>query len=304
MASVIPASTNTVAPGTSSAGAHLLASESDAVASLGDVLQTAGDNAENITDNFFDPFFPALQQETVHRLDLISQFPENPAGIFTFVGDVADEMGDGLDGHFSHFAPGDDSDLLGSINDAHLGYFDSYMDALGGDSGMGSLLDFLASPMSGILLGIFTPYIGAGLALIDDTTDYFEALASGDIGGAFESAVNEPVHFLDAFLNGYGEVDFDPIPVSDVIPGADSDDTISSMNLGGLLSTGGSLFNSVGIDGDDSGVSGEGFGEFGSLVSLQQGIATAVGWDGDGSPIDQLSDVDGFGWLGDLLNGL
>lgn len=305
IAAVIPASTNGHAPAGVSAPATLLAAESEAATSLGDVLQTASDNASDIADHFFDPFFPALQQETVHRLDLISQFPENPAGIFTFVGDVAEEMGVGTDAHFSHFVPpdGDDSDLYGSINDAHLSYFDSYMDALGADSGMGSLLDFFASSMSGILLGIFTPYIGAGLALIDDTTDYFDALGSGDIGGAFQSALNEPADFLDAFLNGYGPVDVS-LPVSEVIPGVDSDDTITSINLGGLFSTGGSLFNSLGIDGDDSGVSGEGFGEFGSLVSLQEGIAVALGWDGDGSPIDALSDVDGFGWLGDLLQGL
>jgi hypothetical protein len=275
---------------------QLLADESEAATSLGDVFQTTVNNASDVFDQFFDPFFPALQQETVNRLDLISQFPEDPTKFFTFVGDVANLMGIGLDAHFGPFYPfgGDESDVLGSLDDAHQGLYEDYSDALGDDSLMQSSFDFLASPMSGILAGIFTPYIGAGLALVDDTTAVIESLGSFDIMSAFQAALNEPADFVDAFFNGYGPVDISPTPVSDVIPGADSDDTITSINLGGLFSTGGSLFNSLGIDGDGTAVSGEGFGEVGSLVSLQQGIAEALGWDGDGSPLDALSNL-GFG---------
>lgn len=305
IASVVPASTHIRDSVNPHAGANLLASESEASASLGDVLQVADDNAGELLDHFFTAFFPALQQETVDRLDLISQFPEDPTGIFTFVGDVADEMLTGMNAHFTNFVPpdGDESWLYGTINDEHLSYFDSYIDALGDDSSLQSLLDFVASPMSGVIFGIFAPYIGAELALIDDTISVVDSLGSGDIGGALQDALNEPTDFLDAFLNGYGEVDVS-IPVADVIPGSESDDTIDSVNLGGLLSPGGSVFDSLGIDGDDSGISGEPFGEFGSLMSIQDAIAATLGWDGEASPIDELSDVDGFGWLGDLLSGL
>jgi hypothetical protein len=299
-------STSLHAPTDPQTETKLLADESEAATSLGDLFQTTSTNAEDVAHHFFDPFFPALQQETVDRLDLISQFPEDPTKFFTFIGDVAKEMQTGLEAHFAPFYPldGDESDVYGSINDAHHSLYENYSDALGDDSFMQSSLDFLASPMSGVLAGIFTPYIGAGLALVDDTTDVVQSLGSLDVSDAFQAALNEPVDFLDAFFNGYGEVDIPSTPVSAFIPGSDSDDTITSINLGGLFSTGGSLFNSLGIDGDDSSVSGEGFGEFGSLVSLQEGIAEALGWNGEGNPIDALSDVDGFGWLGNLLNGI
>lgn len=262
--------------------------------SLAEVFENAFENASDVVEHFLNPFFPSLQQETINRLELISQFPEDPSKIFTFFGDVADLMGTGTEAHFTPFIPpeGEESSLYGTINDAHLSYFDSYMDALGDSSSMEGLLEFLASPMSGIILGIFTPYIGAGLALVDDTMAIIESLGNGEIFEAFQIALSEPADFLDALLNGYGPVEVS-IPVSAVFPGTDSDDMITSINLGGLFSQGGSLFNSLGIDGGDSAVSGVPFGEFGSLVSIQEGIAVALGWDGDGAPLDALGDIFG-----------
>jgi hypothetical protein len=159
---------------------------------------------------------------------------------------------------------------------------------------MQSSLDFLASPMSGVLFGMFIPAIGGVLQFFDDITDAFKSFASLDVVRAIQDLLFDPVNILNASLNGYGNVDVS-IPASDLIPGADPDDTITSINLGGLFSPGGSFFNSLGIDGDDSDVSGVGFGEFGSLVSLQEGIAVALGWSGDGNPIDALSDLGGVG---------
>jgi hypothetical protein len=296
IASVVAASTYLHASNNPQPEANLLASESDAVTSLGDEFQTLVNNANDIADHFFTYFFPSLQQELVNRIGLIEGVFEDPAKIFTLVSDFANLVLTGADAHFGPFFPpgGDESWLYGSLNDAHEDLYQSYSDTLGDDSAMQSSLDFLASPMSGILFGIFTPAIGGVLQFVDDITDAIKSFASLDFVRAIQDLLFDPFNIVNASLNGYGNVDVS-IPASDLVPGADPDDTITSINLGGLFSPGGSLFNSLGIDGDDSDVSGEGFGEYGSLVSLQEGIAVALGWSGDGNPIDALGDLGGLG---------
>jgi hypothetical protein len=266
------------------------------VTSLGDEFQTLVNNVNDVADHFFTYFFPSLQQELVNRIGLIEGIFEDPSKIFTVFSDFANLLLTGIDGHFGPFfsSGGDESYLYGSLNDAHESLYQSYSDALGDDSSAQSSLDFLASPMSGLLIGVFIPAIGGVLQFVDDITDAVKSFASLDVIRAIQDLLFDPLNILNAALNGYGDVDVS-IPVSAVVPGADPDDTITSINLGGLFSPGGSLFNSLGIDGDDSDVSGEGFGELGSLVALQEGIAVALGWSGDGNPINALSDLGGFG---------
>jgi hypothetical protein len=257
-----------------------------------DVFQNAESNAEDIGDHFWTYFFPAVQQEIVNRIGLIEDLVEDPSRAGSLLNEFLDFVGGAVDGHFTHFVPPDDASYLyGSVDEDHLTYFDSFMDALGGsgDSSLQSLLDFFASSFSGVLLGNFTYLIGSALQLGDDISDIIESIGDGDLVGAFQNLSETPVNLMDAFLNGYGEVDVS-IPVSDVIPGLKSDATITSINIGGVLSPAGSLFESLGISGDGSipDASGEPVGTLGSLVSMQEAIAVSLGWDGLGNPLDNI----------------
>jgi hypothetical protein len=79
-----------------------------------------------------------------------------------------------------------------------------------------------------------------------------------------------------------------------------------TVGLGGLLSGGGSLFDSVGLslstELGDLDLSGVAVGPIASMVELDQSIAEALGWSGVGDPLSGLADLgsstaDAAAWL-------
>ena len=104
----------------------------------------------------------------------------------------------------------------------------------------------------------------------------------------------------NALLNGYGDVDVTSL-VADLgltsVPflGTSADITGVAVDLGGLLSGGGSLFDSIGIGLDtdlgDLDLSGVAVGPLASMVEMGQSIAEALGWNGVGDPLASLADL-------------
>lgn len=171
------------------------------------------------------------------------------------------------------------------------------------------LFDFLGSPMSGVVMGDIGTMLSPALQFNDDITAISEALsgATPDWGTAFQDLLNMPASITNSFLNGYGDVDL--LPVLDQLgislPSLDlgalgiANLTGLAVNLGGLLSPGGSIFDAVGIGADVATPLGPGsfdlaglaVGPIGSMVELGQAIAAALGWDGSSAPLDILGSL-------------
>lgn len=159
-----------------------------------------------------------------------------------------------------------------------------------------SLLDFSESPLSGVLVGQIGTMLSPVLQFNDDVHAISDALfgATPDWDTALQSLANMPANITDAYLNGYGSVDLLPLldqlgidlPTIELIAGLPTDVTGLDLELGGLLSGGGSLFDAIGLGADggpDFGsldLSGLAVGPIASLVELGQSIAMSLGWDG------------------------
>ena len=107
-------------------------------------------------------------------------------------------------------------------------------------------LDFTTSSASGLFMGLIGPIIGPALALSRSITSAVAAVQSADWIGALNEVINIPAAMTNAFLNGGQTIDLTPL-VAPLIP-APSTLTSAGIAVGGLLSTGSSLFNALGLD--------------------------------------------------------
>jgi hypothetical protein len=215
---------------------------------------------------------------------------------------------------------------------------DSLSSALGlgsSTSDLSDLLNFTGSPASGVLFGLAGTFASPFLQLDSDFTQLTDAFtgSSPDISSAFTDLLNDPANVLNAFLNGYGPVDIASLSSTGLLGDlfgtqiGDALDKLASvqgdltLNLGGLLSPGGSLFDALGagatgtadipLVGDITaalGLPGDNVGPLGSLIELGQAVAQSIGWDGTGNPLssafgDLGSGLD-LGNLSDLGSGL
>jgi hypothetical protein len=167
------------------------------------------------------------------------------------------------------------------------------------------LLDFTGSPLSGVLIGELGTTLSPVLEFNADITAIGDALGGStpDLTTAFQDLVNMPADITNTFLNGYGDVDLTSLlqDVGITLPsltflGAPADISDLNVDLGGLLSGAGSLFDSVGLDLDipalgELDLSGVAVGPLASMVEMSQSIAEALGWSGVGDPLASLADL-------------
>ncbi len=147
------------------------------------------------------------------------------------------------------------------------------------------ILDFTTTYTSGALIGLVGPIVAPIIAFGNSLQAAWTALNAGQLQDAVNEIINIPANMINAFLNGGKVLDLTPL-VKSLLP---SEVTSLGIMLGGLLSPGGSLFNSLDI------VANVGFGAipvpgvpagtFGSLVALGGVIAKAIGWSGTGNPL-------------------
>lgn len=166
------------------------------------------------------------------------------------------------------------------------------------------MLGFNGSSLSGVLFGAFTTVSSPFLQIGAEVESLFTNLFGGEWEDALSVLLNSPANVIDAFLNGYGDLD-----LSGVIGG---DDFNINMAFGGLLSGGGSAFNALGIDatmGDCAyacatvDMPAVAVGPIAALVQMAQAVASGMGWSEFGNPLDGA--FDGLiGSLDGLFDGL
>ncbi|MEB3034235.1 outer membrane porin GjpA [[Mycobacterium] nativiensis] len=180
------------------------------------------------------------------------------------------------------------------------------------------ILSFLASPLSGVLMGALGPSIAPLVALGNSVTEISDALSgdTADWSTALQAMADIPANMLGGLLNG-ATLDLDALIPTIMDAGMLPEGMgISSLSyaFGGLLSPGntgsdvegfvngiadgshpgigGSLLNGLGIHLTGPlplPIDGLGVGPIAAWESLQQIIAMTLGWDGVGNPLDDLA---------------
>ncbi len=290
-----------------------------------DVFNTASSNATAIAQDYFEAPFPVVQQSIVNQVNFLGDFLNNPGSIGSILTAIWDNVKAGAVAPFGPFIPAADSNLTGSLDSAHQSLF-STINALlptifPGDQAtqdlVKSVLDFLASPAGGWLYGELGTFLSPLLQFRDDVTGIVDALTgpNPDLTTALQDLINLPANLTGAYLNGYGPVDLIPLLESFGVelPSLGSFGNIATLDLdlGGLLSPGGSAFNALGLV---AGITvlgrfvplltvdpGPAAGPLASLVQGAQAVAQAIGWDTVGNPLTHLT----FPTLdfGELLGG-
>lgn len=165
------------------------------------------------------------------------------------------------------------------------------------------LASFVASPLSGVVIGFLGPVISPPVALINEAGTIFADLTgpSPNPAAAFAALLDTPATVTNAFLNG-ATLNLDPlIPIVNpfVNAGDDGGQNFTFLNIafGGLLSpgetsygangTGGSIINSLGMgfafsppDGDQGATvafQGAPVGPIGATVNLIDTVGQLLG---------------------------
>ena len=177
------------------------------------------------------------------------------------------------------------------------------------------VMHFIASPVTGLLMGALGPVLSPLVEFGNSVGDIFASLGGEDPLSVLQELYDLPARVLGSIFNG-SELSLDfLIPLiadAGVLPEGLEIESLS-LGLGGLLSPGlsglpvggdidqmaedlintgigGSLWNSVGLvipgvfELDANGV-----GPLGSLVAFSQIVAGAIGWEGGGNPLADLS---------------
>ncbi|BBX90737.1 outer membrane porin GjpA [Mycolicibacterium boenickei] len=288
-----------------------LTAATDVLSRWVEVFNTASGNATKLADFSFEAPATALQQVIVNQVGYMGDVLNDPANI----GSVFERIGANLQKAFSWATmqglPDDINDpglvpVLALSNDpVHtlvVALLPSFLPE-GTPEFVTPLVHFLASPLSGVLIGFAGPLISPAAAALN-------SIMAGDL-------LNLPANVVDGFFNG-ATLNLDAllpaINGAGVLPEGTTFDKLG-IAFGGLLSPGttantipfgtqvgepgigGSVFSSLDLAITTNALGfpftlqapGVPVGPIGALASLSQIVAGAIGWDGEGNPLTHIS---------------
>lgn len=294
----------------------------DPFAPLQAALDTAKANGKILGDNFLLAPGVGLQQAIANQIGYAKQLFDDPSSFEAVSQQFAANVMKVATGLTLMGADEDTRDAvlkhtLGGMHGMALDLFPTFL-AEGVDAeAFGTVMNVLASPLSGVLIGFAGPLVSPGVALLNGAIAVADALETGDASAALSNAFGIPAGMVDAFLNG-ANLNLDALAPMINDAGLIKDTvTIDGLNIafGGLLtagstdrstyeytdeegnkvtipSVGGSIFNSLGLDVKlgPAGISvkGEAVGPIGALQGLSQTVGVLLGsgwddWDGKGN---------------------
>lgn len=258
------------------------------------VFNNTVNNAVRLINDVIYPPLPVAQQAVANQLLYLSELP-----------DIA-TIGTQAAGNLSAAVTAPVGRDLFSMDIPHALGFVALETALakipelaGASALVTPLLNFTASFASGALIGLIGPVLSPALALSQSVLKITAAMTAStpDVATALSEVINIVPTVLDAFLNGGPVLAATPlVSVLGSILGVNIPAvTTVGIAMGGLLSPGGSLFNtadlSIQIDLPDPeppvelALKGVPSGALGSLLGIPRSIARAIGWDGFGNPL-------------------
>lgn len=281
----------------------LTTADSDLTAWI-DAFNTASENATKLTNTFFDAPFVGEQQTVANMAGYLQDFFNDPTS--STVASISSEMQANLAALLTGLplqnATSDvtstvlEHTLQGVGETGHLVLFNEVPSFLPADeaSTITPIINFLASPDSGIIMGLLGPEIAPWVALGNSITDGDDVSTTlANMVGAFFNGANLN---LDSLIPA--------IEASGYLPAGMNIENLD-IGFGGLLSTGGvgadsdgvggSIFNSLGIELtgvpvlDTIDAPSEAVGPIGAWEGMEQTIAALLGWDGSGSPLADVT---------------
>jgi len=252
-----------------------LAAATNPITRILEVWDTTETNFAGLVNKELEAPLPSVQQVAANWIGYLAALP-NFADI---ISDIFDNFQAAV---AAPFAP-DES----TLDEAHAGIYAFLPDNLK------TSLGFTTSYATGALIGLVGPIVAPILSFSNSVHAIINNFLDGEFGDAITELINIPANLVDAFLNGGPSLDLGPLltrlgvlPISPIEGVAVTD---LELAMGGLLSPGGSLFNSLGlrvsIGEVEVPIPGVPAGTIGSLVGLGQTVAKALGWDGEGNPL-------------------
>ena len=270
-----------------------------------DVFNTASENATTLLNTFYEAPYIGLQQLIANQSGYLQDFFNDPTS--STVAGITQQMQENLvalltgltlqnassdvtNTVLEHTLSSDDPGFAGG-HLALFGLLPSFLPSSLNPAEITPILNFLASPDSGIIMGDLGPVISPFVALINsiDAGDDLNETLANMVGGFFNGA--------DLSLNSLIPL----IEQAGILPPGLNFENLD-VAFGGLLSpgdvtagVGGSIFNSLGLDltgvpvFGSIDVAGQPVGPLGAWEGLEQTIAALLGWDGSGSPLADVT---------------
>ncbi len=302
----------------------LIAGDSDLLTPWIDQYNAASQNATQLLNAFFDAPNVGLQQLIANQVGYLQAFLNDPTS--STVTAISQQMQANLAAVLTGLplqnATKDTTNtvLAHTLDVEHRFLFSeapNFLPPNVNPAEVAPILNFLGSPVSGIIMGELGPFIAPWVALGN-------SISAGD-------DLNETLaNMVGAYFNG-ADLNLDSL-----VPAINSADVFPSgmymTNLdfafGGLLSSGdvvdgvgGSIFNSIGLhltgvpQIDQVTLTSHPIGPLGAWEGMVQTIASLLGWDGSGSPLSDVTlpiiptdlldggaaAADASTWLQDLL---
>ncbi len=304
----------------------------DPLAAWQNAFNTASTNASTLADNFLLAPGVGLQQAIVNEVGFLKEVLNDPSSIGTVLQQIATNaqtVASGLTGANASAATNKAAQAhsVDALHGALLSLLPTMLPAGVDPATVTQVLDVLASPASGLLMGAVGPVISPGVALLNSALAVGAALQASDPSAALSDLLDAPANVVNAFFNG-ADLNLDAlvplIAKSGLLPAGT---TINALDFafGGLLSVGsvsqgtytqngtitpittpgGSILNSLGLNVTTLlgttpvtlNIASHAVGPLGALESISQTVGVLLGdhWDGKHAvqtpPLSTLSDT-------------
>lgn len=294
--------------------AVVLTADEDLAAPWLDQFNTASQNATQLLNNMFAPAV-SLQQELSNLSGYAQEFLNDPSSINTVMAQLQTDLNawlaaPTLQGQVGppsnadsmlqvvtrYTLNGDPTSIAGGHHDM-LWQIAAYLPASINPDEAQSILNFLGSPVSGLIMGALGPAISPWVALGNSLSagDDWNTTLANMVGAYFNGATLSLNGLLpliqqaNVLPTGMSIVNLD-IAFGGLLTAGDVK-AFSQVGAYTIPSAGGSIFNSLGVA--MSGVPSIGnlnlvatpVGPIGAMEGFDQAIAAALGWTGQGAPV-------------------
>ncbi|KAA0110214.1 outer membrane porin GjpA [Mycolicibacterium sp. P1-5] len=270
-------------PAMRSAPAIQLAASTD----WADIFTRAGQSAQQLFDSWRQAPAPILQQIIANQVSYLQQLPDFAA--------IATHIQTNLQAALAAPTAADPS----TLDTVHRTFYELLPVVLQvpellqlNISPLGrQLLAFSTSPLSGLILGMAGPVLGPLIVLASGLEAVRSKLTAPtpDVAGALSALTNIPAAMTDAFLNGGQHLDLTALATTfgPAIGVSFPAGVQVGIALGGLLSPGGSIFNTLDFAYDNNLLglpvhipiaTGTPVGAIAAFMNFTRAIARAIGW--------------------------
>jgi hypothetical protein len=304
----------------------------DPLAAWQSAFNTASANATTLANNFLLAPGVGLQQAIVNEVGFLKEVLNDPSSIGTVLTQIATNaqtVATGLTGVGASAATtkAAQAHSVDALHGALLSILPTQLPAGIDPATVTQILNVLASPLSGLVMGAVGPVISPGVALLNSVLAVGAALQASNPSAALQALVDAPANAVNAFFNG-ADLNLDAlVPLIAQSGLLKAGTTINALDVafGGLLSVGsvsqgtytqngtitpittpgGSILNSIGLNVSTLlgttpitlGIPSQAVGPLGALESISQTVGVLLGdhWDGKKAvqvaPLSTLTDT-------------